>query len=243
MKTNAKKRTQKDDTQPATIDAYRLGKMVGLTERRLRQLAAGGVIPNPLRNRYPFATTLHAILAYYRKRDENRDLEDVYPSFSACSKATGIPIEQLKRAKRLKCPAIRGYRVDLAGFLAWHHGKGGNEPINLEAEQARYVKLQNAKLKLMVGRLKGEYIPADEVRRLGAELGRALRRVILTTHRLAPSIAGSSKERIEKLLKDHEESILSQLHIMDRTFESWKAMGVRVEKTLGGLEGPISIPR
>ena len=27
------------------------------------------------------------------------------------------------------------------------------------------------------------------------------------------------------------------------TFESWKAMGVRVDKTLGRFEGPISIPR
>ena len=221
---------------PTMIDASGSARIAGVTERRLRQLADEGVLPRPVRNRYPLVATLHALLTHYRDRCDNNPLQDSYPSFEACSKATGIPLKVLNNAKRLGCPALRRGRVELGPFLRWYAGGNGRPPINLEAEQARFVALQNAKLKLMIGRLKGDYVTADAVRRLGADLGRAIRKVLLMTHRLAPSLVGLPAEKIEQRLKDQEEEVLAQLDILDRTFKAWKEMADRAEQTLGGLQ-------
>jgi hypothetical protein len=218
------------------IDAYRLSRIVGLTERRLRQMADEGVLPAPLRNRYPLAATLQALLTHYRDRCDNNPIQDSYPTFEACSKATGIPLKVFNNAKRLRCPAVRRGRVELGPFLRWFNGGEGRAQINLEAEQARFVAQQNAKLKLMIGRLKGDYVTADVVRRLGADLGRAIRKVLLTTHRLAPSLVGLPAEKIEQRLKDQEEEVLAQLEVLDRTFKSWKEMAERAEQTLGNIQ-------
>jgi hypothetical protein len=88
----------------------------------------------------------------------------------------------------------------------------------------------------MIGRLKGDYVTADAARHLGADLGRAIRKVLLMTHRLAPSLVGLPAEKIEQRLKDQEEEVLAQLDILDRTFKAWKAMADRAEETLGGLQ-------
>ena len=80
---------------------------------------------------------------------------------------------------------------------------------------------------------------ADPAEPTGAELGRAIRRVVLSTHRLAPSIVGQPKEKIEALLKQQEEAVVAQLEIMDRTINSWSEMGERIEKTLGPLGDPV----
>ena len=223
-------------TAPTMIDAYRLSRIVGLTERRLRQMSDEGVLPTPVRNRYPLAATLQALLTHYRDRWDNDPIQDCYPSFAACSRATGIPIDVLDHAKRLGCPALRRGRVQLGPFLRYYYGADGRPPINLEAEQARFIALQNAKLKLMIGRLKGDYVTADVARRLGADLGRALRKVLLTTHRLAPSLVGLPTEKVEQRLKDQEESVLAQLDIMDLTFRAWKEMAERADQTLGGIQ-------
>jgi phage terminase Nu1 subunit (DNA packaging protein) len=235
---NPKKAMKKTPTpEDATlIDAYRLSRIVGLTERRLRQMANEGILPEARRNRYPLAATLQALLKYYRDRHDNDPLRDTYPSFEACSKALGIPLKVLNQAKELGCPALRQGRVKLGPFLLWYHGEQGREPISLEAEQARFVALQNERLKLMVGQLTGEYVTAEAVRHLGATLGRAIRKVLLTTHLLAPSLAGLPAEKIEQYLKDQEEAILAQLEILDRTFKAWKDLADNAEKTLGGLQ-------
>ena len=47
---------------PTMIDANRLARIAGVTERRLRQLADEGVLPRPVRNRYPLVAALHALL-------------------------------------------------------------------------------------------------------------------------------------------------------------------------------------
>ena len=119
---------------------------------------------------------------------------------------------------------------------SWYTEATDEPPINLEAEQARFVALQNAKLKIMIGQLKGDYVTADAVRRLGADLGRAIRKVLLMTHRLAPCLVGLPAEKIEQRLKDQEEEVLAQLDILDRTFKAWKEMADRAEQTLGGLQ-------
>ena len=84
--------------------------------------------------------------------------------------------------------------------------------------------------------MKGDYITVDAVRRLGSDLGRAIRKVLLMTHRLAPSLVGLPAEKIEQRLKDQEEEVLAQLEILDRTFKAWKEMADRAEQTLGGLQ-------
>jgi hypothetical protein len=86
--------------------------------------------------------TLHALLTHYRDRCDNNPLQDRYPSFEACSKATGIPLKVLNNAKRLGCPALRRGRVELAPFLmvlrgqrtTAHQPRGRAGPVRRPAE-------------------------------------------------------------------------------------------------------------
>jgi hypothetical protein len=159
--------------------------------------------------------TIHGLLRYYRERDESRVVQDTYPSFEACSRAVGFPVAALKAAKRKGCPALRGNQVELGPLLAWWFEHSGTQPIDFERERALQTQLQNAKLQVMLRQLKGELLPADEVRRLGAELGSALRKVITRSHRLAPSLVGQPVEIIEARLKEQEAEVAAQIQIMD----------------------------
>ena len=64
---------------PATVHSSVIEDIVGLGEKRLRQLSAEGTIPARTgRAEYPFADTLRALIKYYKKRSEageNSDLE------------------------------------------------------------------------------------------------------------------------------------------------------------------------
>ncbi|MCZ7636892.1 MAG: hypothetical protein M5U12_13100 [Verrucomicrobia bacterium] len=82
--------------------------------------------------------------------------------------------------------------------------------------------LQNAKLKVELGQLKRELIPAEEVSHLGAELGSAIRKVLTRLHRVAPSLEGQPVPVIEERLKEEEDEILKQLHTLDERLNAWQ---------------------
>ncbi|MCP5520557.1 MAG: hypothetical protein H7A46_03290 [Verrucomicrobiales bacterium] len=46
-------------------------------------------------------------------------MQEEYPTFKACSDATGIPLAILQRARRQGCPALKDGKVALAAFLRW----------------------------------------------------------------------------------------------------------------------------
>ena len=206
---------------PTMIDASRLARIAGVTDRRLRQLADESVLPRPVRNRYPLVATLHALLTYYREREENHVIQEEYPSFETCSKATGIPVEIFKRGKRLRCPALRGDRVRLGPFLAWYYADHEGSAASLAEAQLEQIQLQNAKLRHLLRMRKQEVMPTDYVRKLGGDLGRAIRKGVCRLHLLAPSLAGFPEATIEQRLKEAETEILDPLRDFPDRLAQW----------------------
>lgn len=63
---------------PKTVDAQTLGDLIGLTARRVRQLAAEGVFEKSGRGRYPLAGCVQAYVGYWQvKVDEARNADGV----------------------------------------------------------------------------------------------------------------------------------------------------------------------
>ena len=208
--------------EPGIISAPQLARLTGLNERRLRELAAESWIPKPVDGRYQLVPVIQGLLRFYRKREQQRVLQDAYDSIGACASATGIPVTTLKHAKRQGCAAFRGSRVYLAQFLRWFFDSPDRSAINYDQERAQHVVLQNAKLKVELRQLKRELIPADEVARVGAELGAAIRKVVTRLHRTAPSLEGQPVATIEARLKEEEDDILKQMHTLHERLTPWQ---------------------
>ena len=208
--------------QPASIAAQRLASLAGLSERHLRRLAEAAWLPCPVRNQYPLVAAIQGLLRYYREREKNFTVRDLYPSFESCAADTGIPVELLRRAKRQGCQALRGNRVEMGPFLRWWYTSGEKTTINYDRERAQQMVLQNTKLRLALRRLKRELVPAEDVRRLGAELGGAIRKVLTRLHRAAPSLEGRKADVIEARLKEQEEEVLAQLQILEDRLALWQ---------------------
>jgi hypothetical protein len=208
--------------EPGAITTAQLARLTGLTERHLRELATEGWIPKPADGRYQLVPVIQGLLRYYREREQQRTLQDAYDSLGSCASATGIPVTTLKHAKRQGCAAFRGSRVYLAPFLRWFFESPDRSAINYDQERAQHVLLQNAKLKVELRQLKRELIPADEVARVGAELGAAIRKVVTRLHRTAPSLEGHPVATIEARLKEEEDDILKQLHTIDERMKPWQ---------------------
>ena len=83
--------------------------------------------------------------------------------------------------------------------------------------------LQTAKLKLELRRIKREMMPADEVRRIGAELGSAIRKMVMRVHLLAPSLVDQPTEVVAKRLTEEEAGIVAQVRILDEALAQWRA--------------------
>jgi len=58
------------------LDSKDLAKMTGLTEARLRQIAATGAIPGPTAGRWQHPETVQRLFAHYRRRNELKPLDE-----------------------------------------------------------------------------------------------------------------------------------------------------------------------
>ena len=204
------------------IAVAQLARLSGLTERRLRELAGEGWLPKAANGQYPLVPTIQGLLRYYREREQQRTIQDSYDSLGACAAATHIPVTTLKHAKRQGCAAFRGSRVYLAAFIQWFFESPERSQVNYDQERAQHVVLQNAKLKVELRQLKRELLPAEDVKQLGAELGAAIRKVLTRLHRLAPSLVGHPVDVIEARLKEEEDGVLAQLHLLDEQLGQWQ---------------------
>ena len=81
------------------------------------------------------------------------------------------------------------------------------------------MKIAMAQVELR--RMVGELVSVDSVRRLGHELGAAIRKT-LSIHRLASSLVGLSVREIEDRLKEAEDETLLQLHLLHERIGAWE---------------------
>jgi transcriptional regulator with XRE-family HTH domain len=80
--------------------------------------------------------------------------------------------------------------------------------------KARHLALQVQKIEHHLAVVRREYVPAAEVERWGAELGAAIRKVVAQIHLVAPSVVGVSVPEAEARLKEIEQEVLQQLHLL-----------------------------
>jgi hypothetical protein len=142
----------------------------------------------------------------------------------------GVDRKTIQRWRKIKGnPGVRpDGRYHVPSWREWKQSRGGddaNDGLSQAQLRARQILLQNQKLEFQLAILRREYVPSVEVERWGGELGTAIRKVISTLHLCAPTVVGVSVADAEARLKEVEDEILQQLHLLDESFGSWKAIG------------------
>ena len=99
------------------------------------------------------------------------------------------------------------------------HELDGLSQTQLKAQQ---ILLQNQKLEIQLAILRREYMPVADVERIGGLLGTAIRKVVTQIHLCAPTVVGVSVAEAEARLKEVEDEILQQLHLLGESIEGWK---------------------
>jgi hypothetical protein len=117
---------------------------------------------------------------------------------------------------RYHVPSWRAFKISRQGNDS--SGEGLSQP----QLKARQILLQNQKLEFQLALLRREYVPACEVEKWGGELGSAIRKVVSAIHLSAPSVVGLSVAEAEARLKETEDEILQQLHLLSESFAHWK---------------------
>ena len=135
------------------------------------------------------------------------------------AQALGVSRKTVQRWLRLEGnPGTRpDGRYDVTAwrvFKAQRHGDdpGDTDPASQTQLRARQILLQNQKLEHQIRVLTGAYVKADDVEQWGAELGGAIRRIVLQLHTLAPALVGLTVPDCEKRLKEVEDEILGQMN-------------------------------
>ncbi|HVU07843.1 MAG TPA: hypothetical protein VHG89_04790 [Verrucomicrobiae bacterium] len=122
---------------------------------------------------------------------------------------------------RYHVPSWRAFKISQRGdeVLADGHHDG----LSQTQLRARQILLQNQKLEIQIAVLKREFMPVAEVEKLGGELGTAIRKVVTQIHLCAPSVVGVSVADAEARLKEVEDEILQQLHLLADSIAHWRA--------------------
>jgi hypothetical protein len=114
---------------------------------------------------------------------------------------------------------------------AWREFKRNRDPeadaddgeeIDGKKERARNILLQNERLEVQIAVLKRHWMPTAEVERMGGELGAAIRKVVSQIHLAAPNVVGVSVAEAAARLKEIEDEVLQQLHLLDDSVNNWK---------------------
>lgn len=117
------------------------------------------------------------------------------------------------------CPVPRpDGRHSITEWRAWieKHGLDSEVEESPAALKARMLILQTERLQLQVSIIKRDFVPRSEVETAGAQLGTAMRRVITQIHLRAPDFAGRTTDECDRLLREVEDEVLEQLHLIPR---------------------------
>lgn len=109
-------------------------------------------------------------------------------------------------------------------WLDW--ARNTNKKANIVEDEASLrannLLLQNEHLETKIAILNREFIPASDVEEIGSRLAAAIRKVVCSLHLSAPSLVGRSVQELDAFLKDKEDEIISQLHILETGIDDLK---------------------
>lgn len=147
---------------------------------------------------------------------------------SELARVLGISRKTIQRALKMEgCPKAKpDGRYEIAAWRAWFASRGtlDDDDAGLSQTQlkARQLLLQNQKLEHQIAVLRRDYVPSADVEKWGSELGAAVRKVVTQIHLVAPSVVGCTVPEAESRLKELEDEILQQLHVIPSKLSDWK---------------------
>ncbi|HEU5124995.1 MAG TPA: hypothetical protein VFW05_13145 [Verrucomicrobiae bacterium] len=124
---------------------------------------------------------------------------------------------------RYHVPSWRAFKLARQGM------DSSDDGLSQSKLRARQILLQNQKLEFQLALMRREFVPAADVEKWGGELGGAIRKVVSTIHLCAPSVVGVSVAEAEARLKELEDEILQQLHLLNESLGNWKASNESVD--------------
>lgn len=90
------------------ISTKDLEKLVGLTEGRLRQIAATGAIPQPTDGAWTYPETVQRLFQHYRRRNELKPLDNA--KLQKLQAEADLADIQLQRARKVLLPSEDVYK-------------------------------------------------------------------------------------------------------------------------------------
>lgn len=117
-------------------------------------------------------------------------------------------------------------RYNVAEWLAFKQQQmmGEDDDPSWSELKARHLALQVQKIEHHLAVVRREYVPAAEVERWGAQLGASIRKVVAQIHLVAPSVVGVSVPEAEARLKEIEQEVLQQLHVLDEAAREYRPL-------------------
>ena len=112
-------------------------------------------------------------------------------------------------------------RLEVSAWREFLRSSGTLDDEDTEDRRDRLLDVKIAMAQVELRRMVGELVSVDSVRRLGHELGAAIRKT-LSIHRLASSLVGLSVREIEDRLKEAEDETLLQLHLLHERIGAWE---------------------
>lgn len=106
-------------------------------------------------------------------------------------------------------------RYSVKEVVAWkeEHGSTAGDLVSKESAQVKSIMLQNEKLEIQVGILKGEYTPNVDIDQQVSEMVQQAKRELLALPAsLAPQVIGQTIAEAEKIIKQSIVEALKSLH-------------------------------
>lgn len=112
-------------------------------------------------------------------------------------------------------------RHDIAAWRAWARAKRLRVSEGDETElRMRNLALHNLKLETQINILRKSFVARDQVERVGASLGMAIRKAVSMVHLNAPDFVGLSLEEADRRLRELEDDIIAQLNHLDEQLDT-----------------------
>jgi len=153
------------------------------------------------------------------KKSEKHTL-GIAASMRGASALTGFSFRAIQAAKGGGCPAfLSNGRVDCDALVDWLSKnpeilETAGERVNRDHELALKARADRMMKEHELAVQQGKYVLVAEVEKAGGELGAAIRQVVSTIHLAAPNVVGLSVADAEARLKEIEDEILQQLHLL-----------------------------
>ena len=138
-----------------------------------------------------------------RKKQESVNLS--FDSMANLSSATGIPLADIKRAKKLGCTAFRNTRIDLYPLLHWLF-KDDDEDVSNWSEELCRVKTLRERIRLAED--EGRVMDFSKVvEGAGLMMSILFGRLDRMANQLPPSLKGLDELAIKRRIEDETEEL------------------------------------